>query len=325
MESNIKFYRNFSEETFSDESCFLCGKYCDSKTAEHIFPKWLQHKFKLWDKKLIISNGTNVPYRNLTVPCCSKCNNVHLSQMEEKFKLLLDKSFQELTFEDEKTIFQWTAKILYATRYKELSLLVDRANPNLGKIISPEELESYSSLHLFLQSIRFKTQFNEPRPWSIFIFPCKDEEFWYHNNTQALCLSMKFGEIAITIVYEENNLISDFMAPLKDLYKIKLSFPQYLEATAHIFYSGMLKEKVPHYLSSFNQNTELLIVDTVGSLNSRKWIDKEFASVLDFMLFSCGIDIGSSVLQPEGLVTSFLIDENNEHLLKKHFRKKASS
>ena len=62
------------------------------------------------------------------------------------------------------TIFQWSTKILYATRYKELSLLIDRKNPKLGNILSPSELEGYSSLHLFLQSIRYKTTFHEPKP-----------------------------------------------------------------------------------------------------------------------------------------------------------------
>jgi hypothetical protein len=140
------------EETFDDESCFLCGKECDLKSVEHIFPKWLQHKYNLWDKKLTISNGTQIPYRLLTVPCCSKCNNVHLSQMEEKFRTLLENSFENLDIEDEKIIFQWTAKILYATRYKKLSLQVNRTKPNLVKILSRTELESYSTLHLSLQS-----------------------------------------------------------------------------------------------------------------------------------------------------------------------------
>lgn len=321
----MNFYRNLNEETFDDESCFLCGKECDSKTAEHIFPKWLQHKYDLWDKKLTISNGTLIPYRHLTVPCCSNCNNVHLSQMEEKFRILLDKSFENLDIEDEKIIFQWTAKILYATRYKELSLQVDRTNPNLGKILTPNELEGYSALHLFLQSIRYKTIFNAPKPWSIFTFKCKDDKFFYHNNIPALCLSMKFGKTSLTIIYEDNNVISDFMSPIKDLQNHELNFPQYLETNAFLFYSAMIKENVPHYHSNFHQKSEVLTVNTVGTLRSRKWVDKEFTDFLDFILNACGIDIGMSTLQPDGQITSFLVDEKGEHLLKNSFKNKDSS
>lgn len=316
----MDFYRNLNEETFDENSCFLCGHECDSKTAEHIFPKWLQHKYDLWNQKLTISNGTQIPYRLLTVPCCAECNNEHLSQLEEKFKLLLDKSFQNLSFEDEKTIFQWTAKILYATRYKELSLQIDRANPDLGKILTPQELESYSALHLFLQSIRFESEFNAPKPWSLFIFKCIEDDFFYHNNIPALCLSMKFGKTALTIVYEDNNMISGFMNPLNSLRDYELNFPQYLEANAHIFYSAIIKDNVPKYHSTFSINSETLIINTAGSLRSRKWIDEEFAGMFDFLLDSCGIGIGESVLQKDGLITSFLVDKNGEHLLKEYFK-----
>jgi hypothetical protein len=85
---------------------------------------------------------------------------------------LLERSFENLSIEDEQVIFQWTAKILYATRYKRLSLLIDGKNPELGKILNPYELEGYSALHLFLKSIRFKTTFHSPKPWSLFVFKC---------------------------------------------------------------------------------------------------------------------------------------------------------
>src|SRR5690606_33236962 len=116
MTEEPDFYRPLRQENFDGENCFLCGKKSDAKTAEHIFPKWLQHKYDLWDQKLILTNFSPIPYRHLTVPCCPKCNNEDLSLMEEKFRKLLERSFENLSFQDELTIFQWTAKILYATR-----------------------------------------------------------------------------------------------------------------------------------------------------------------------------------------------------------------
>ena len=317
--NEIQFYRNLNEETFDDESCFLCGFECDDSTDEHIFPKWLQHKYDLWDQKLEITNGTTIQYRRLTVPCCSKCNNEDLSRMEGEFQKLIDNSFENLRMEDEVTIFQWTAKILYATRYKELSLRVDRRSPDLGNILSPQDLEGYTSLHLFLQSIRYKTTFNEPKPWSLFILDCEDEDFFYHNNIAGLSFSMKFGKIAITIVYEDNNIISKFMGEFKNIRGFNLNFAQFLEVNCNIFYSALLKENVPRYLSSFNKLNEELIVNTSGTLRSRKWDKKEYAHYFDFLLQSCGINIGQSVLQENESATSFLIDDKGRHLTKQLF------
>jgi hypothetical protein len=319
MESEINFYTNFKEETFDDNTCFLCGKACDTKTAEHIFPKWLQHKYDLWNQKLTVTNDTAIPYRNLTVPCCEKCNNEDLSKIEGKFQILLERTFEDLSLEDEQVIFQWTAKILYATRYKELSLLVDRKNPELGNILSPNELEGYSALHLFLQSIRYKTTFHTPKPWSIFVFKCSDEKFYYHNNIVGLCLSMKFGKIAITIVFEDNNVIEDFMSGLKKLKDYPINFPQYLEVNSNLFYSAIIKENVPKYITSYNDNTKEINVNTFGTLRSRKWNDEEYAHFFDHILTSCGIDIGHSTWHPDGTITSFLIDNNGEHLTRKLF------
>jgi hypothetical protein len=317
----LDFYRNLNKETFDDKNCFLCGKECESKTAEHIFPKWLQHKYDLWNQKLGITNDTTIQYRYLTVPCCSTCNSEDLSRMESKFQKLLERSFSDLDIEDEKIIFQWTAKILYATRYKELSLLLDRRNPDLGKIMSPSELEGYSSLHLFLQSIRYKTTFSSPKPWSLFIFDCKDDDFFYHNNIAGLCMSMKFGKIAITIVYEDNNVIEDFMGGFKKLRGFPLNFPQYLEVNCNIFYSAVIKDKVPKYITTYNKDSNELLVNTVGILRSREWNDEEYAHYFDYLLLSSGIDLGHSTLQPNGSISSFLIDKNGNHLTKVLFEK----
>ena len=314
------FYRNFKEETFDDDSCLLCGKECSIKTKEHIFPKWLQHRFNLWDQTLEISNGTTIPYRYLTVPCCSECNNIHLSKMEEKFKELVDKNFRNLSQDDEKVIFQWTAKILYATRYKELSLLIDRAKPDLGKILSPYELESYSTLHLFLQSIRFDTEFREPKPWSIFKFICEDDEFFYHNSYQGLCFSMKFGKTAVFIAFEDNNWLSKNMHLFKKISEYKLNFIQYLEVSHSLTYAALLKEKVPQYITTFTETNEKMSVTTMGNVHYREWNDKEYCFLFDLFLKSCGYELDQSTYRSDGLITSFLVDENNEHLLRKYIK-----
>jgi hypothetical protein len=323
MESEFDFYGSLKEETFEDDRCFLCGKACESKTAEHIFPKWLQRKYELWDQKLTVTNNTKIPYRSLTVPCCEKCNNEDLSRMEGKFEKLLERSFQDLDIEDEQIIFQWTAKILYATRYKELSLVIDRKNPDLGKILTPLELEGYSALHLFLQSIRFKTIFHSPKPWSLFVFSCLDDDFFYHNSIQGLCVSMKFGKVAITMIYEDNNIIEDFMGWLKELKDYPITFPQYLEINCHLFYSALIKKNVPKYLMAFNTATKEINVNTMGTLWSKAWDDQEYASLFDYLLKSCEIHLGHSTLHPNGYITTFLVDENGEQLARKLFKNKS--
>lgn len=62
-----------------------------SHTDEHIFPKWLQNRFQLWNQNLILINRTNIRYRQLKVPCCRFCNNDHLSGIENRIVAALEK------------------------------------------------------------------------------------------------------------------------------------------------------------------------------------------------------------------------------------------
>ena len=46
-------YSPFETMTFTYDKCFLCGEPLtkENNSDEHVFPKWLQHKFNLWEKE----------------------------------------------------------------------------------------------------------------------------------------------------------------------------------------------------------------------------------------------------------------------------------
>jgi hypothetical protein len=67
-----------------NQECFVCGK--PASTDEHIFPKWLQRKFDLWNQTMRLPNDTEIKYRQLTIPCCAQCNGTYLSQIEDAVK-----------------------------------------------------------------------------------------------------------------------------------------------------------------------------------------------------------------------------------------------
>lgn len=51
----------FERLSLASDKCFLCG--CgDNITHEHVFPKWLQHRYASWDKELTLLNGTQIAY-----------------------------------------------------------------------------------------------------------------------------------------------------------------------------------------------------------------------------------------------------------------------
>jgi len=79
-----------SERIYSGKRCFYCGGLLrGNRTREHVFPRWLQERFGLANQHLTLLNGTLIPYRQLTVPCCQTCNNVYLSKLEKRVQTLL--------------------------------------------------------------------------------------------------------------------------------------------------------------------------------------------------------------------------------------------
>jgi hypothetical protein len=70
-----------------------------------------------------------IPYRQLTVPCCQTCNNVHLSKLEKRVQTLLFDSSIAAARRDLKDIYIWANKILLGILYAERLLPLNRRYP----------------------------------------------------------------------------------------------------------------------------------------------------------------------------------------------------
>lgn len=131
--------------------CVLTDK---TKTEEHVIPKWLQKEFNLWDQKITLLNGTYIPYRLMTIPCCFECNNHHLKPFEDKIKAGFERGYEDFQKLDKEILFLWLGKIYFGIMYRELFLNLDRADPEKGTITNPGYMKSFYSHFLFLQGIR---------------------------------------------------------------------------------------------------------------------------------------------------------------------------
>ena len=77
---------------------FLCGAApgATSKTEENVVPKWLQNKFGLRNKRLLLPNGTSTPYRQLKIPRSADCNGGGLSAIEDKVRRAAEGGYSSL-------------------------------------------------------------------------------------------------------------------------------------------------------------------------------------------------------------------------------------
>ena len=67
-------------------ACLFCGLDLtdETRTQEHVFPRWLQARCDIADETLTLANGTGLKYSQLLVPACAECNGIHASQLEQR-------------------------------------------------------------------------------------------------------------------------------------------------------------------------------------------------------------------------------------------------
>ncbi|CAI6235779.1 hypothetical protein [Bacillus subtilis] len=310
-------YNPFDKMQFTYNNCFLCGsKDVSQKTLEHVFPKWLLKRFELWNKQIQLLNGTLISYRQLTIPCCNKCNNEYLSRIENKFRRAVDNGYDAFLNLDEETIFLWSAKILYGLLYKQLSLPFDRKSPRLGTITSPDLLEKYRILHLLLQGARYKTKY-EGKPWSIFIFQSqeyKDErDFDYFDGLFSLVLGIRIGRVSFVICFEDAGIQKVmFEDYFRDLQEISLHPIQFKEIIAKVHYKQILFRKNPFFMVVEGKENDrtVLVNQPTGDLFD-EWDFEDYSKILSLFFKPYGLHL-KDIYHPPGKAISFLYGEEGE-------------
>lgn len=183
------------------KQCFMCREPIGKKqqSVEDVFPKWLMNKYKLWDTKLVIPNGSTMPYRMFRVPCCKKCNNERMSSLENKIKRAVELGYDEFIKLDKNLIAWWIAKIYYAKVLKELTIRMDLKNPDSRTIISEKPfIDHYGNIHMLMNELLIGTTFEGDPLYELYVYKTDDYPvFDYLDNIDMDVIYMKMDNIII--------------------------------------------------------------------------------------------------------------------------------
>lgn len=310
--------------TFSQENCFLCGEdISPNNTQEHIFPKWLQKRYNLWNQTFYLLNGTELQYQRAKIPCCNSCNGNHLSQIENQISQAVRLGYEEFIKLDEDLVFYWAAKILYGLFFKELSLNVDRSNPVLGTITTPEIMERFKTLHLVLQGTRKLTQYEPVKPYSLFIFRTQQNgdptDFDYMDDYHTQVYAMRMGDIGFVICLEDSSVQRELFRETYEKYKDKTLHPiQLREIFAKIHYKQTLANFAPKYLviegeeSDSGGNRVVWVNQPSGELFD-DWSMEMYGHYLAHYLASFHLEF-EDLFVPPNLVRTYLEDTEGDFL-----------
>lgn len=316
-------FNPFERMQFTNAHCFLCGSLLqDQSTAEHVFPKWLQNKFELWDRSIHLLNGTTIPYRRLTIPCCKTCNGEYLSQLEIDIRNAVEGGFEEFKKLDPVRVFQWISKLFYGLLFKELSLPVDIRNRQMGSIMKAEVLERFQMVHVFLQSIRIPFDFDGHYPFSIHLVRTQStgdsyHDFDYADNFPLLTFSIRMGEIGIVASLQDGGADrfthSEYYERLQNYTLHPL---QFRELVARNTYSSSLMNRVPKFVVTFAEGGDVVLVITmplggmIGGPLFDEWDNAEYVKYLHFYTLPY-IKAEYEDLYVDGRYVTFLFNEDD--------------
>lgn len=254
----MEIFDTIDSHSFSDDACFLCGVTltADSRSEEHVFPRWLQDRFGIRDKTLTLLNGTTIPYRQLVVPCCNPCNTKYLSQLENRVSGSLFARNGSPGLPSLHDLYLWVSKIFFGILYREILLPLERRNPEGDSIVDPTAMQMYRMVHFFLQSVRVPMTFHcphSPFPASVFLFDLQepqtpDARFDFRDDVANRNLFLRLGCKGILASFDggaQAATVGHLFA--RDAQHV-LHPLQFEELGAKLFYKSTLLTRVPYLL-----------------------------------------------------------------------------
>lgn len=254
----------FAINNIEENCCFLCGELLTdaNRTDEHVFPRWLQRGAGLWNQSFVLLNRTAIPYRQLTIPCCSECNCGCLAELESEVHKAFRRGYEAVRDLPLIRLFQWCGKVWYGLIFKELSLRADRKKADVGTILAPAALEQFRTHHIFLQSIRVRMDFERFDPASVFVmkthrYAGNSRNFDYFDHilasngneiTKAQFLAIRYDGIGVACVFEDLGLTKQLVdgglgyADDQTLHPV-----QFVEVGCKIAYQHSLRAFSTHY------------------------------------------------------------------------------
>lgn len=254
----MKLFSAVKAHDFSENTCFLCGANLtdEIRSDEHVIPRWVQHRYNLWDQRITLLNGTSIPYRQLVIPCCRECNNGPLSEVENAVRTALEEGHAGVTQLDPKTVFLWVGKMFFGMMYRELFLPLDRQAPGSLPIVSAEDMQTLQMHHYLLQSSRIPMEFecvDAEHPWTIYFFELQELEDhrrnWdFRDDVHRHTVFLRVGSVGILAAFDGGAISVDAGQSFSRYSEHRLHPLQFEELGAAFFYKASLFDRVPKFL-----------------------------------------------------------------------------
>lgn len=268
--------RTIDEHPLDCDHCFLCGTglQAENCTKEHVVPHWAQKHFGIKNKKLSLLNRTCIPYHRAIVPCCSDCNGVALSPLEQRVRSATADD-APLAAED---AWLWSSKVFLGLHFLESRLRSNRQDPSSPPIVSADWLAHHRLMLLPLQQLRdlctVTGKIGDARIFSVDDATSCGHGWDLWTDPLSSAIAVRIGRFGILATFADCGRTFELMGPM---WRAKQQFPlhpiQFLELSARFFSISWLATCSPSYVIIEADESEKSVVLVVprheASLASR--------------------------------------------------------
>ncbi|AKD05857.1 hypothetical protein PKOR_20305 [Pontibacter korlensis] len=316
---------------FTDTNCFLCGTIITQEHRAPVFADWLQQKYNLKNKELLMLDKSVTTFGQLTLPCCDRCHTHYLLPLEAEVEQAAANGIEGMQALPPQRLFQWIGKMYYGSLVTELIKEADPlVMPEYAVSEDPKMLGKFRAFFQVLQSLRVPMEFDGFLPSSLFLLqvsPTEDElPFEYQDELTTMAFSIKLGPVAVVCTLLDNAIIRKAFGRLYQVTEGKELHPiQLAEFKARVFYAAYIFNVVPEYfIRPIKPEDDHLVLDTliddVTNEIFNPWEMTAYAHMLEEMLKPWGIR-EHQILQTPQQPISFLLDEQNQFKPMERFTK----
>lgn len=300
---SIPIFRPFEHFDFNDNICFLTG--LPAVEQRTVFPEWMMNQFGLWEKPFKMLDERIVTYNDITVPV-SREALVVLDSLEEDMRSAFNSGFSAVRSLDGIKLFQWAGKFIYGIIHYEIKAGL-RQQKAVGEPFNFSQalMHKFGNLHLMLQSLVQPVEFEGVLPWTIRVFPVKNEPdtFIYRDEINTLMFSLRMADFGLIACLQDNGesvaYHRETLAKIKDL---TLEPVQFEEVCARFFYSAYLFNRLPEY--SVLSTPDAVFIDAMPLRMGNtpvfdEWQAKTYGQVLEHFWKPWGYTLFEIIKDPE--------------------------
>ena len=304
---------------FDDGHCFLSGERLSNKNQRiTVFPKWLITAYELDKKPLKMLDESFLTYADIFLPCADTTKS-KLDELENTIQKAFESGYEAVKQLDETLIFQWVAKTVYGMIFKEIQTAVkQQRNSAEGFNMSQGLIHKFSMLHQMMQAMIQPVEFENFKPFSLFICPMlkSGQEFFYRDEINTLTFSLKMKDFGLLMNLQDNGANKIYHQDLWEKVADKtLHSIQFEELCAKVFYSAYLFNRLPEYHIIQNEGAFFIEPMPLRGMISKPifddWQFKTYGQVVENFWKPWGFLLLEIIKNPDKPM-SFLFDETGE-------------